>query len=74
MYFVQAIQRVMDRNKVSREEAQMRIKVQPSNLEQVHEAHVVLSTMWDPEVTQEQVQHAWNELNEFLDERDNSKN
>lgn len=56
----------MERNNLSRKEAEMRIKVQPSNVEQVNEATVVLSTLWSHEITLSQVQKAWELLKEFL--------
>lgn len=56
----------MERNNLSKEEAEMRIKVQPSNVEQVNEATVVLSTLWSHDVTLSQVQKAWELLNQFL--------
>lgn len=62
----EAIKRLMERNNFSKEEAEQRIKVQPSNVEQVNEATVVLSTLWSHEVTLRQVQKAWDSLKEFL--------
>ncbi|KAH0560570.1 bifunctional coenzyme A synthase [Cotesia glomerata] len=62
----EAVKRVMERNNLSKEEAEMRIKVQPSNVEQVNEATVVLSTLWSHDVTLSQVQKAWELLNQFL--------
>ncbi|XP_057320755.1 bifunctional coenzyme A synthase [Microplitis mediator] len=62
----EAVKRLMERNNLSREEAEMRIKVQPSNVEQVNEATVVLSTLWSHEITLSQVQKAWELLKEFL--------
>ncbi|KAK0170675.1 hypothetical protein PV328_008498 [Microctonus aethiopoides] len=62
----EAVRRVMVRNNLSANEAEQRMKVQPSNMEQVNEATVVLSTLWSHEVTLCQVQKAWDLLNEFL--------
>lgn len=56
----------MVRNNLSANEAEQRMKVQPSNMEQVNEATVVLCTLWSHEVTLCQVQKAWDLLNEFL--------
>ncbi|KAL7305220.1 hypothetical protein TKK_0002605 [Trichogramma kaykai] len=58
----EAIKRLMDRNKLSEEEAEKRILVQPSNVEQVHNAHVILSTLWSHEFTESQVQKGWSEI------------
>jgi phosphopantetheine adenylyltransferase/dephospho-CoA kinase len=52
----------MERNKLSIEEAKKRILVQPSNIEQILNAHVVVSTLWSHEVSQQQVHKAWNEI------------
>lgn len=52
----------MERNKFSEEEAKKRVLVQPSNEEQILSAHVVLCTLWSHQVTQQQVEKAWNEI------------
>ncbi|XP_033226288.1 bifunctional coenzyme A synthase [Belonocnema kinseyi] len=67
-----AIKRVMERNSLSEDEARQRITVQPSNVQQVNEANVVVSTLWSHEVTQKQVQKAWDELKAYLDETSQS--
>lgn len=64
----EAVKRVVERNAMTEAEVESRIQAQPSNIEQVAEATVVLSTMWSHEVTLEQVQRAWNELKTFLAE------
>lgn len=56
----------MERNGLSEETAKMRIKLQPSNTEQVNEANVVISTLWNYDITQKQVERAWNELTTAL--------
>lgn len=58
----------MERNSLSEEEAKQRITVQPSNVQQINEANVVVSTLWSHEVTQKQVQKAWDELMSYLKE------
>ncbi|KAJ8679558.1 hypothetical protein QAD02_015345 [Eretmocerus hayati] len=58
----EAIKRLMERNKLSKEEAERRILVQPDNTEQVDNAHVVFSTLWSHNFTQQQVQKAWGEI------------
>ncbi len=45
----------MDRNKLSENEALQRIQSQMTNQQRVDQANVVLSTLWQPEVTQTQV-------------------
>lgn len=52
----------MNRNGLSKEEAKLRIEMQPSNTEQVNEANVVISTAWSYERTLIQVEKAWREL------------
>ncbi|XP_034947383.1 bifunctional coenzyme A synthase [Chelonus insularis] len=64
----EAIKRLVERNNLSVEEAELRIKAQPSNIEQVNEATVVLSTLWSHEITLKQVQKAWDLLKKFLSE------
>ncbi|XP_058800308.1 bifunctional coenzyme A synthase-like [Phymastichus coffea] len=58
----EAVNRLMERNKFSEEEAKKRILVQPNNVEQVKNAHVVFATLWSHEITQQQIQKAWNEI------------
>ncbi|XP_017887974.1 bifunctional coenzyme A synthase [Ceratina calcarata] len=62
----EAIRRVMERNRLTEDEAKARIQVQPSNLEQVNEANVVICSLWSHDITAEQVQKAWNETIAFL--------
>ena len=49
------MKRLADRNKLTEEEALQRINSQITNEERVIKANVVLSTLWEPEVTQRQV-------------------
>nr|XP_033328729.1 bifunctional coenzyme A synthase-like [Megalopta genalis] len=62
----EAVKRVMDRNGLTETDAKLRIQVQPSNVEQVKEANVVICSLWSHDVTRGQVQKAWNELKSFL--------
>lgn len=62
----EAIKRVMTRNGLTEEQAKLRIQVQPSNVEQVNAANVVICTLWSHDITREQVQKAWDELQTFL--------
>ncbi|XP_018392343.1 PREDICTED: bifunctional coenzyme A synthase [Cyphomyrmex costatus] len=58
----EAIKRVMDRNGLSEEAAKLRINMQPSTMEQVKEANIVICTSWSYERTLVQVERAWREL------------
>jgi len=51
----EAVKRVVERDGRSEEDAKRRLFSQLSNKERVEHAHVVLSTLWDYEVTQSQV-------------------
>lgn len=51
----EAVKRVVDRDGRTVEDAENRLQSQISNVERVKRAHVVLSTLWTPEVTQKQV-------------------
>ena len=62
----EAVQRVVDRNALTPEAAQKRIDAQLSNVERVAKADVVLSTLWEPEVTQKQCEKAWKLLIERM--------
>lgn len=62
----EAIKRIMQRNQLSEEAAKLRIEIQPSNIEQVKEANVVICTLWSHEITLEQVEKAWRELTAAL--------
>lgn len=56
----------MRRNLLSEDEAKRRIDMQPSNIDQVKEANVVICTLWDHSFTEKQVQYAWDELMIYL--------
>lgn len=51
----QAVTRITERDGVSSEDALRRLQSQWSNAKQVERANVVLSTLWEPEVTRKQV-------------------
>jgi phosphopantetheine adenylyltransferase/dephospho-CoA kinase len=55
----EALQRVVERDGVPEEAANKRIDAQITNEERVSHAHVVLSTLWEREETQRQVDKAW---------------
>ncbi|KAF7995113.1 hypothetical protein HCN44_004585 [Aphidius gifuensis] len=65
----EAVKRLIERNCLTNDEAESRISVQPSNVQQVNEATVVFSTIWSHDVTLEQVTKAWNDLNNFINEK-----
>jgi len=57
-----AIQRIIERDNKSEEEAENRLNSQMSNLDRCEVANTVFCTVWDGEVTQGQVLTAWNTL------------
>ncbi|XP_072041842.1 bifunctional coenzyme A synthase-like [Amphiura filiformis] len=64
----EALRRITDRDSIPEEKARQRIESQISNQARVDQANVVLSTLWEPEVTQKQVESAWELLQERLSE------
>nr|XP_005994082.1 PREDICTED: bifunctional coenzyme A synthase isoform X2 [Latimeria chalumnae] len=58
----EAITRIMNRDGVSEESARRRLANQWTNSQRLEHANVVLCTLWEPEVTQRQVEKAWNLL------------
>ena len=54
----EAVERVVKRDKRTTEDAQRRIAAQFTNEKRVAASHVVLSTLWDPKYTQQQVGEA----------------
>ncbi|XP_030076933.1 bifunctional coenzyme A synthase isoform X2 [Microcaecilia unicolor] len=62
----EAVTRIMDRDGVSEDAAKARLLNQLSNSERVARSNVVLCTLWDPEVTQKQVEKAWDLLQERI--------
>lgn len=68
-----AIQRVMERNNLSEEEAKARISAQPKNSLVVEHSNVVFSSLWSFEYSQAQAEKAWNELMQRLDKDKTSK-
>lgn len=55
----EAVRRIVERNKITEEQAIMRLEKQMSNAQRIEHANVVLSTLWEPDVTQRQVEKAW---------------
>ncbi|XP_074040395.1 bifunctional coenzyme A synthase-like [Leptinotarsa decemlineata] len=62
----EAIIRLINRNKLTEEQANNRIDAQPSNCFYVKAAHVVFCTLWPVEYTKEQVVKAWQLMQERL--------
>ncbi|KAM3920811.1 bifunctional coenzyme A synthase [Leptodactylus fuscus] len=62
----EAVARIMKRDGVSEEAAKNRLSSQMSNSERVKASNVVLSTLWEPEVTQKQIQKAWDLLQQRI--------
>ncbi|XP_069490531.1 bifunctional coenzyme A synthase isoform X1 [Ambystoma mexicanum] len=58
----EAITRIIQRDGVSEEAAKSRLANQMTNSQRLQHANVVLCTLWEPEVTQNQVEKAWNLL------------
>ncbi|XP_037664158.1 bifunctional coenzyme A synthase isoform X2 [Choloepus didactylus] len=62
----EAIQRIVERDGLSAAAAQSRLQSQMSGQQLVDQSHVVLSTLWEPYVTQCQVEKAWALLQERI--------
>lgn len=65
----ETVKRLMERNRLTEEEAQKRLDLQITNKDRVSKADVVLCTFWEPEVTQKQVEKAWTLLHDRLGSR-----
>ncbi|XP_018558851.1 LOW QUALITY PROTEIN: bifunctional coenzyme A synthase [Lates calcarifer] len=65
----EAVSRITERDGVTTEDALRRLQSQWSNAKQVEHANVVLSTLWEKEVTQKQVLKAWNLLQKRIQQR-----
>lgn len=65
-FYSQAIRRIVERNGLTEADAKVRIQAQPNNVEQIKEANVVICSLWSYNITEEQVQRAWNESMTFL--------
>ncbi|XP_066442144.1 bifunctional coenzyme A synthase [Eleutherodactylus coqui] len=62
----EAISRIMKRDGVSEEAAKNRLASQMSNSERVEASNVVLSTLWEAEITQKQIEKAWDLLQQRI--------
>ncbi|XP_071401849.1 bifunctional coenzyme A synthase [Centroberyx affinis] len=65
----EAVLRIMERDGVTTEDALRRLHSQWSNAKQMEHANVVLSTLWEPDVTQKQVLKAWDLLQKRIQQR-----
>ncbi|KAG9350139.1 hypothetical protein JZ751_026492 [Albula glossodonta] len=65
----EAVLRITARDGVSEEDARRRLQSQWPNAQQVEHANVVLCTLWEPDVTQRQVQKAWDLLQKRIQKR-----
>ncbi|XP_061087388.1 bifunctional coenzyme A synthase [Conger conger] len=65
----EAVSRITARDGLSEEDARRRLQSQWSNAQRVEHANVVLCTLWDPDITQRQVQKAWDLLQERICKR-----
>uniref|UniRef100_A0A3B3R3A1 Bifunctional coenzyme A synthase n=1 Tax=Paramormyrops kingsleyae TaxID=1676925 RepID=A0A3B3R3A1_9TELE len=65
----EAVSRITARDRVSVEDARRRLQSQWPTVQQVAHANVVLCTLWEPDITQKQVQKAWDLLQERLNQR-----
>lgn len=70
----EAVLRITERDGVTKEDAERRLQSQWSNTRHVEHANVVLCTLWEPEVTQRQVQKAWNLLQKRILKRQQDTN
>jgi len=62
----EAVKRIVERDKKTEEEAGRRLDSQKSNEERVRVASTVISSLWDPAITREQVERAVIRLNKEL--------
>lgn len=60
------MKRLQNRDNLSVEEAQTRIRSQLKNKEIVSKANVIFCTLWDENYTKKQVEKAWCQLQERL--------
>lgn len=62
----EAVKRILERDHIDEQKATNRIRAQMTNQQRVAKAHVVLSSLWEPEYTQKQVERAWAGLQERM--------
>ena len=57
-----AVERIMERNNLTEEDAKARVASQVENSIVVSHSNVVFSSLWSYEYSQQQAEKAWNEL------------
>ncbi|XP_068274766.1 bifunctional coenzyme A synthase [Nyctibius grandis] len=62
----EAVKRIMARDGLSEEAARSRLRSQMTNSQRVEQSQVVLCTLWEPDVTWQQVEKAWDLLQQRL--------
>lgn len=62
----EAIQRIVQRDHITAEQATKRVESQLSNSDRVAKANVVFCSIWEPQITAAQVLKAWQFVQEFL--------
>lgn len=70
----EAVRRIVERDGLSEAAAQSRLQSQMSGQQLVEQSHVVLSTLWEPHVTQRQVEKAWTLLQNRLPKAHETRN
>ncbi|XP_028331963.1 bifunctional coenzyme A synthase [Gouania willdenowi] len=69
----EAVSRITERDGVTTEDALRRLQSQWPNAKQVEHANVVLSTLWEPEITRKQVLKAWNLLQKRIQQKEEGR-
>ncbi|XP_033639495.1 bifunctional coenzyme A synthase-like [Asterias rubens] len=69
----EALKRILQRDRLPEEKAKQRIESQLSNQERVDNSNLIFCTLWEPEITQKQVEKAWTSLMERLPEQQQPK-
>ncbi|KAH8339193.1 hypothetical protein KR074_006668, partial [Drosophila pseudoananassae] len=68
----EAVRRIIERNKLSEDEAKKRLASQVPNSEIVEKSHVIFSSQWDYAFTKLQAERAWKMLTKDLDSHQSS--
>ena len=62
----ESIRRSVDRDNFPMEQVRKRIDAQIPLAQRVQKSNVVISTLWEPEITQQICEKAWNNLNQRI--------
>ncbi|XP_039943005.1 bifunctional coenzyme A synthase [Hirundo rustica] len=62
----EAVRRIVARDGLTEEAARRRLQSQMTNRQRVEQSQVVLCTLWEPDITRQQVQKAWDLLQQRL--------